>query len=193
MKKQSNTLLAGFIFVGLLLLFFYPTFFFKKIPFPGDLLISQYSPWRYYSFLGYAPGGYPEKFQYFDVIRQIYPWTTYAIHSLGNFQIPLWNPYNFSGAPLAANSQSAVFYPLHIFYFLLPQYIAWSLLIILQPLLIGVGTYLFTRKIGINKWGAILSSIAFSYSLFITVFLEYNTIDQVIIFLPFLLYFSELL
>lgn len=180
------------LFLGVCFLFFYPIFL-GKIPFPGDLLISEYSPWKYFSFLGYAPGGYPEKFQYFDVIRQMYPWTTFVIHSLRTLQFPLWNPYNFSGTPLFANSQSAVLYPLHFLYFLLPQTIAWTILVMLQPFLISIFTYLYVRKIGMGKWGSVLTSIAFGYSLFISVFLQYNTIDQVIIFLPLLLWIAELL
>ncbi|HXS14744.1 MAG TPA: hypothetical protein VN711_01325, partial [Candidatus Saccharimonadales bacterium] len=179
-------------FIGVSLLFFYPIVL-GKIPFPGDLLISEYSPWKYYSFLGYGAGGFPEKFQYFDVIRQMYPWTTFVIHSLKSFQFPLWNPYNFSGTPLFANSQSTVLYPLHILYFVLPQTIAWTLLVMLQPLLISIFTYLYVRKIGMGKWGSVLASIAFGYGLFVSVFLEYNTIDQVIIFLPLLLWITELL
>lgn len=178
-------------FVGICFVFFYPIFF-GKIPFPADLLISEYSPWKYMSFLGYASGAYPEKFQYFDVLRQMYPWTTFVIHTIQSLQFPLWNPYNFSGTPLFANSQSAVLYPFHLLYFLLPQVGAWTLLVMLQPGLASIGTYLYGRKIGLGKWGSTLAGIAFGYCLFFSVFLEYNTIDQVVLFLPFLLWLIEL-
>lgn len=178
------------LFVGICCGFFYQVFL-GKIPFPGDLLVSEYSPWKYFSFLGYAPGGFPEKFQYFDVVRQLYPWTTFVIQSIHSLQIPLWNPYNFSGSPLLANSQSAVFYPLHLLYLFLPQVAAWTLLVMLQPLLASIFTYLYAQKIGISKMGSILASVAFGYSLFISVFLEYNTIGHVVLFLPLLLYVTE--
>lgn len=182
---------------GILFLFFVCLFFFYKtflqglLPFPGDLLLSEYNPWKTYSYDGYNPGSIPNKAQYFDVIRQIYPWKTIVIDSLKHGVIPLWNPYNFSGAPLLANIQSAVFYPLAIIYFFLPQPFAWTVLVMLQPLLTSLFTYLFARKVGIGKTGALLSAIAFAYSLYMSVFLEYNTIGHVIIWLPLALYAFE--
>ncbi len=184
LKKEYKFLL---LLIAVCCLFFYQVFLLGKIPFPGDLLAGEYNPWRSYSFLGFAPGGMPNKAQYFDVIRQLYPWKMLAIESFKHFKIPLWNPYNFSGTPLLANNQSSVWYPLNILYFLFPQFLAWSILVVLQPLLASIGTYLFTRKIGIGKWGSTLSSIAYGYSLFQTVFLEYNTIGHVVALLPWTL------
>ena len=43
---------------------------------------------------------------------QFYPWREYAFDMLRGGQLPLWNPYNGAGAPLIANYQSALFYPL---------------------------------------------------------------------------------
>ncbi|MDP3988162.1 MAG: YfhO family protein [Candidatus Levybacteria bacterium] len=179
-------------------LFFYKIFLQGLVPFPGELLASEYNPWRAYSFLGYAAGGIPSKVQYFDVIRQLYPWKTLSIDILKMGQIPFWNPYNFSGSPLMANFQSAVFYPFNFLYFLpadrqgfFSQINAWTILVFLQVLLAGFFTYLFSREIGIGKKGALLSSISFSLSLFMSVFLEYNIIGQTILWLPLSLYFIE--
>lgn len=188
--RHSN-LFIGLFFAAVLSLFFNKTLLKGYIPFPGDLLISEYNPWKTYSYLGYVPGSYPSKFQYFDVIRQIYPWKTFVISQIAKGQFPLWNPYSFSGAPLMANFQSAVFYPMNILYLIFPQVTVWTILAILQPLLSGIFTYMFCRKIGVGKIGSILSSTAFSYSLFMSVFLEYNTIGQVILWMPLLLYLSE--
>jgi len=124
MKKISPVL----ILLVITILFFYKTFFLGLLPFPGDLLISEYQPWKSYSYLGYNPGSYPSKKQYFDTLRQIYPWRTFVNHELKQGKIPLWNPYNFSGQPLLANLQSQVFYPLTVFYFVFAQPIAWSIL-----------------------------------------------------------------
>ncbi len=109
------------------------------------------------------------------------------IDSLKNLQLPLWNPYNFVGSPLLANFQSAVFYPLNFIYLLTTKLIAWSILVILQPLLAAFFTYLYARKIGLGKLGAIFASTSFAFSSFMTVWLEYNTIGQVVLWLPLLL------
>lgn len=189
LRKEYKLLLLLFIVAGI---FFYQ-FFLGKIPFPGDLLISEYNPWKTYSFLGFAPGGFPNKAQYFDVLRQLYPWRVLAIESFRNFHIPLWNPYNFAGTPFLANDQSAVWYPFNLLYLLFPQTVAWGMLIVLQPLLASIGTYFFARKIGIKKWGSLLASIAYGYCLFQSVFLEYNTIGHCIALLPWPLLGIELL
>src|SRR3990167_10525400 len=102
-------------------IFFYKTFLHGLVSFPGDLLIAEYNPWKTYSYLGYNPGSYPNKAQYFDVLRQLYPWKALSISQLESGNITLWNQYNFSGAPLISNFQSAVFYPLNAIYKFLPQ------------------------------------------------------------------------
>lgn len=188
-KKEIIISLLFFILVSLL--FFYKTIFSGLIPFPGDLLLSSYKPWQAYSYLGYNPGAYPSKFQYFDTIRQIYPWKSLSIDQIKKGEIPLWNPYNFSGSPLMANFQSSIFYALNLLYLILPQITAWTILVIAQTILAGFFTYLFARKIGMDKMQAIFSGVAFSYSLFIAVFLEYNTIVHTILWLPATLYFFE--
>lgn len=171
--------------------FFYKTVIWGHVPFPGDLLVSEYNPWKTYSYLGYVPGSYPSKVQYFDTIRQIYPWRDLVIDQIKNWEVPLWNPYNFSGSPLLANFQSAVFYPFNILFLLLPFPLTWTILIVIQPLLASLFTYLFVRKIGVAKIGAILSGISYGFCLYMATFLEYSIIGNTILWLPFLLYCSE--
>lgn len=186
-KKIFPFLLLSFVAV----FFFRKTFFQGLIPFPGDLLVSEYQPFRSYSYLGYAPGAVPNKAQYFDSIREFYPWRTQVADQLKKGELPFWNPYNFSGSPLLANYQTAVFYPLNLLYLFLDQVNAWSILIILQPLLASFFTYLYVRKIGIGLAGAILAAIAFAYSSYMTVWLEFNTVGQTILWLPLILYSME--
>jgi hypothetical protein len=183
--KISKFTYIPFIILGLIaVLFFYKTFFQGLLPFPGDLLISEYKPWQTYSFLGYNPGSYPNKAQYFDTIRQLYPWRYLAIDLMKHGQIPLWNPYNFSGNPLLANVQSAVFYPFNFIFFIISFPFAWSILIMLQPLLASIFMFFYMRNLKISVSGALLSAIAYGYCLFMSVFLEYNTIGHILIWLP---------
>src|SRR3989338_10144723 len=69
-QKFSITILL----IGIPLLFFYKTILFHKIPFPGDLLMGNYEPYKSDTNLGLAPGSVPHKGQGADVIREIYPW-----------------------------------------------------------------------------------------------------------------------
>jgi len=191
MSKKENLLVILF-FLFLNCIFFFPIFK-GLVPFPGDLLIAHYSPWSKYPFLGYIPGTYPHKAQYFDTLRQIYPWKIFSLETMKNREIPFWNPYNFSGAPLLANHQTAVFYPLNILYFFLSPINAWTILAVLQPFLAAVFTYLFSRKIGIKKEGALLAGTIFGFCGFMSVFLQYNTIGHTVLWLPLILYFIEVL
>ncbi|MFC1646649.1 YfhO family protein [Patescibacteria group bacterium] len=181
-----------FIFLVIInLLFFYKVILYGQIPFPGDILASEYKPWSSYSYLGYNPGSIPSKAQYFDTAKQLYPWRKLAIDELKNGRLPLWNPYNFSGHPLAANIQTAAWYPFNIIFFILPFNIAWTILVMIQPLLASIFTYLFARRLKISSPAAMASSISFGYGLFMSVFLEYNTIGHVIMYLPLALYSLE--
>lgn len=171
--------------------FFFKTVVYRQIPFPGDLLIAEYKPWQAFSYLGYNPGAVPNKAQYPDTLRQIYPWKTLVINSIKRGQLPLWNPYNFSGTPLLANFQSAVFYPLNVFYLLFPQVTAWTILVILQPLLASIFTYLYCKKIGCGSWGSWMAAISYGFSGFMTVWLEYNSVGHAILWLPLILLISE--
>ena len=172
-----------FLIIATVIIFFYPIFK-EQIPFPGDLLVSEYNPWKSYSYEGYVPGSIPNKAQYIDTVRQLYPWKTEALAQLKNKEFALWNPYSFSGAPLMANFQSAVFYPLNLLYFIFSQIDAWTILVILQPLLAFIFTYLYARKMGIGLLGGLFSAVSFSFSYFMAVWVEYNTVGHVVAWLP---------
>lgn len=192
MKKEEIILTLG-LFILLTIIFFYKTVFLGLVPIPGDLLVSEYNPWKTYSYVGYNPGSFPNKAQYFDVLRQLYPWKTFSLDLVKRGELPLWNPYNFSGAPLLANFQSAPFYPLSVVYFLpfFLQIKAWSFLVMLQPLLALFFTYLYAKKIKLSKVGSLFAAISFGFSSFMTVWLEYNTIGHVIFWLPLVLLSAE--
>jgi len=174
-------------------LFFYKMLFQFKIPFPGDILIADYFPFKYESYLGYNPGSYPNKAQYFDVIRQMYPWKIFAVSELKAGRFPLWNPYNFSGMPLFANNQSSVLNPFNLLFFVTSPPVAWSLFVFLQPFLASVFTYLYLRRLKLSNLSSVFGAITYSYSLYMSVFVEYGNFGYTILYLPLLLYAIEVL
>lgn len=185
--KRSELFLAILSTVLLSVGFFFRVFVRGDVPFPGDVLVSEFKPWRTYPFLGYAPGAVPNKAQFPDTLRQLYPWRTAVITAVKDGTIPLWNPYNFAGSPLLANVQSSVFYPLNTLFFVLPQIDAWTILVILQPALALFFTYAYMRKIGLGVPSSILSASSYAFSSFMVVWLEYNTIGHVTLWLPLIL------
>jgi len=189
MKRARQILFLGLIVTTIL--FFHKTFFSGLLPFPGDLLSAEYQPWKSESLLGYVSGSYPNKAQYFDALCQMIPWKIFSWDSIKAGIFPLWNPHNFSGAPFLANIQAALLYPFTYLGTILPYPLAWSIIIILQPLLAGIFMILFMQSIGIFSYGAFLAAIAFAFSQFMTVFLEYSTVGHVILWLPCSLFLIE--
>lgn len=178
------------LLLGIVILFFNQIIF-GKIPFPGDLLASE-NPYKESSYLGFVPGSIPNKAQGGDVIKEIYPWRFFAFESLKKGIIPFWNPYNFSGNPQFANFQTAVFYPLNIFYFILPFNLAWTFLIILQPLMAGVFMFLFgVKALKVSRFAAFIGAIAFAFSSYMTVWIEYGNIGHTMLWLPLTLLFVK--
>lgn len=176
-----------FFFIALAVLFFFNPVFRGQIPFPGDLLVSE-NPYKETSFLGYNPGSIPNKAQGADVIKEIYPWRLFAVESLKKADIPFWNPYNFSGNPQMANFQTAIFYPLNLLYFILPFNAAWTIIIMLQPILAGFFMFLFLRSLKLTEFSSFIGSVAFGFSSYMTVWIQYGNIGHTILWLPFVLF-----
>jgi len=189
MKK----LLPIVVFIGIVFFFFKPFIVNGLLPIPSDNLVGLYNPYRDFYAKEY-PRGIPYKnFLISDPVEQQYPWRQLAVGELKELKLPLWNPYNFSGTPLLANGQSAPFYPLNILFFLLPFPFAWSVLVLLQPILGGIFMYIYLQKIKLSKASCFLGSIVFSFSGFSMVWMEWNIIVQTIIWLPFILFIKETL
>lgn len=186
---MRKDILAFIFFLAVSLAFFYPIFF-GKVPFPGDLLVGEYAPYNSYSFMGYAPGGYPNKGQNFDVLRLLYPWKEFSMESFASGSIPLWNPYSFSGTPHLASMQAGTFYPLNSI-FLIPSFvIAWTLYILVQPILAGFFLYLFLGEFGLQKKSRLFGGVVFAFSSYLVVWMEYGNLVHTILWLPLLLFFG---
>ena len=181
---KRKTIFVSLIFILVSLIFFYPIFK-GKIPFPGDLLMGEYAPYNSYPFLGYAPGGYPNKGQDFDVIRLLYPEKEFSIRSFRNFELPFWNPYNFSGNPHIASLQSGSFYPLNIIFIFFPLITAWTIFIILQPILTSIFSFLFARELKLSIKSSIFTALVFTFSSYSVVWMEYGNIGHSIAWMPF--------
>lgn len=191
MKNFLNFFWPLAIFFVITALFFWPTFLKGYMPFPGDLLVGQYEPYKSNSYFGWGPGGVPHKAQGPDVIREAYPWKFFAIQEIKNGQLPFWNPYSFAGNPQLANFQTAAFYPLNLAFLIFPFNLAWVIFIFLQPILAGFFTYLFAKELGLRRIAAIFSGIVFAFSSFFTVWLEYGNIGHAFLWLPLALYLTE--
>ena len=158
------------------LVFFWQFFIEGLLPIPADTIVGLYHPFRDLYAKDY-PRGIPFKnFLITDPVRQQYPWKELAISIEKKWELPLWNPYSFSGTPLVANFQSAAFYPLNILFFMAPFYVSWSFFVLLAPILAGIFLYLYLQSLGLNKWASIYGSIVFSFSGFFVSWLDWGNV-----------------
>lgn len=182
MGKTTKRFWPVAVIIFVWLLFSAPYFFKGLVPFPSRYLVTFFPPWN-------AVYGMPVKNNAMpDVITQIYPWKKLTIDTWKNGEIPLWNPYSFSGTPHLANYQSAVLSPINLLFFILPFLDAWSIMILLQPLLAGFFMYLFLRSLERSQAASLIGSLAFMFSGFMVVWMAYGTLGYAGLFLPLILY-----
>ena len=175
-----------FIFI-VWFIFANPYFLKNKAPFPSNYQVNNFAPWSVNSkFWGPVKNAAMP-----DIITQIYPWRHLVINIWKQGQVPLWNPYTFSGNPLLANYQSTVLSPFNVLFFIFPFVDSWSILVLLQPLLAGLFIYLFTRSLKVSNVGCFISSVSFMFCGFITSWMGYATLGYAILFLPLALFCIE--
>lgn len=183
MKKHKGVV-AIVAIIAAITIFFHPFLFSNRLPIPSDTIVGLYHPFRDLYAKNY-PNGIPFKnFLITDPVRQQYPWRNIVIENFKNMQLPLWDPYSFSGTPLLANIQSATFYPGNLFFFFFPFSYAWSILILLQPLVAGIFLYMYLRNLRVSIEGSILGALAFAFSGFFIAWLEWGTVLHVALWLP---------
>lgn len=185
--SRCGSKLPVFFILLVWLIFSYPYFLQNKIPYPSTYQVNHFFPWSAYEkYWGPVKNGAMP-----DITDQIYPWRHFTIETWKKAQIPFWNPNSFSGNPHLANYQSAVFSPLNLLFFIFPFVDAWSLLILLQPLLAGIFTYLFLRELKVGREGSVLGSTVFMFCGFMVVWMAYGTLSYAILFLPLSLFAIE--
>lgn len=162
-----------------------PYFLKGNIPFPTTYLVSFFAPWNTNPGIPVKNNAMP------DVITQIYPWKKFTIDTWKMGQIPLWNPYSFSGTVHAANYQTAVFSPMNLLFFALPMVHAWSVMVLLQPILAGLGMLLYLKTLNRTIWGQTLGSVSFMFCSFMVTWMAYGTLGFAVAVIPFILWGIE--
>ncbi len=136
-----------------------------------------------------APWNGPEPKQAWDVLQadsvlQFFVWRKLAIEE----GLTETNPYTFGGSPLAANSQSAVWYPPHVILRWLRvraddaiDLLAWFHLFVL-----GAGVFALCRKAGAGTAPSVASAIAVQLSPFALGWLALASVPTTIAWIPWL-------
>lgn len=170
------------IILAVWMVFAYPYWGKGLVPFPSKYLVTFFAPWSNVYGMPVKNNAMP------DVITQVYPWKHVTSATWKRAELPLWNPFSFSGTSHVGNYQSAVFSPINALFLVLPEIHAWSIMILLQPILAGLFMFLFLRSRNLSAFGSVLGSLAFMFCGFIVVWMAYGTLGYVVLFLPLILY-----
>ncbi len=164
------------ILVALAALYWRDVLFTSQVLLPGAML------------RGFAPfGGDPQapwNLLQWDALGQYFPWRTFAARELQSGHIPLWNPYQFSGAPFIANGQSAVFYPLNIVFWIFDVARAFGLSAFLHTLLASIGTYALLQNWKLTRAASLLGAVAFGFCGYLASWVMLPTLANTASWLP---------
>jgi hypothetical protein len=131
-----------------------------------------------------------------DVEFFFYPTRVALANALreGHWRSILWSPYIFGGYPLFAEGQTGTLYPLNLLLGLpyLSPLATYNALIVLHYFLGSAFTYTYARVIGIERIGALVSSIVFAFSGFLVSHLAHMSLMNAAIWLPLIFLFTEL-
>ncbi|NPV09738.1 MAG: YfhO family protein [Anaerolineae bacterium] len=120
--------------------------------------------WRLVTGDAFAPAGGG------DLASFLYPYYTFAARSLQRGQIPLWNPYVFSGMPFIGDVQNGLLYPPNLALFLLQPRLTYpdmQAMSVLHLWLAGGLTFTCLHHLpglGLGRGPALLGATAFMFS-----------------------------
>ena len=151
---------APLFFLLLATLFLWRSTFTGEVFLPANLL-GHVAPWTAAIKPGQLPPWNPLRW---DGVAQFYPWRHFAGETVRSGLVPLWNPYQFCGTPFVANSQSAVFYPGNLLFYILPTVRAFGVSALLHLALCGWFTYLLLLRLGCREPSALLGGVVYAFS-----------------------------
>lgn len=124
-------------------------------------------------------------------LLQFYPWRSLAFELAASGELPLWNPWVGSGAPLLANLQTAVFYPPNWLYLIIPTEYAMGIGGLLHLVWAGLGMVVYLRQLEIGWEGQGVGSLSFVLGGYVVGRFSFLTLVSAVAWLPWLLWSLE--
>lgn len=182
-----------FAIIGLL--FLLPLILFWPQTIGGQTLIPtenlyQFEPYATYREVVRAPE-IPHNALLSDLVLQNLPWKQFIRDQFAAGEIPLWNPYQFSGIPFMAAGQQSTLYPLSVLYYIMPLTAAYGWFTVINLWLAGVFMLALARGLGISHTGATLSAITYQLAGMFVASAVHPMIIGAVIWLPLLLLMIE--
>ena len=174
------------------LLWFWPQTFGGRTLLPADNLY-QYQPWQSYATQFGIRTPYNALIS--DLVLENLPWKSFINDQLraGRPADILWNPRSFAGVPFLAAGQHSALYPFSLLFYILPLWRAYGLFSALQLGLAAVGMFVFGRVLKQRRAAAVLAAIAYAFSGFYIVSVNFTMMIAAAAWLPLILALIEII
>jgi len=124
-------------------------------------------------------------------LLQFYPWRLAALESVRAGFLPLWNPWLGNGAPLAANYQSALFYPPNWLSLIIPLDLSLNWLMVLHIIWAGVGMVKLARSLNYSLLGQVVTGLAFGMGQYVVARASFYSINAAVAWLPWVIWATD--
>lgn len=184
MKLRSAPFWAQALLLGLLLAAVeHAPVFLGRTPLAAEIVIN-FPPWNE---VRGGPQVVLPHAELGDSITQFYPWRMFAHSAYRQGVLPAWNPHLLLGTPFVANSTSAVFYPIHALYLVLPPNAGWALAALIRTALAVLFAALLAREAGASTAGSLAAGVIFAHCGFMVAWQAWPQADAAL-WLPLALY-----
>jgi len=99
-----------------------------------------------------------------DQINFFIPFTNLAWTEVHHGHLPLWDPYNALGMPLAFNWESATFSVPALVGYLVPLHLAYTVQVLVTLAIAGTGVYVLGRMLGLGVLGCTMAATVYELS-----------------------------
>lgn len=162
-RRSKETLTVALLFAAVATLFFGRSFFSDRLFVP--MHTDEFQPW--------SAGATEEsladiKDHHFttasDKLISFRADDAISLRLWRDGELPLWNPTNAGGVPHLGQGLYGVFYPFHAIFRIVSPERAYGILAALHHFLLALFTYLYVRRIGGGREGAVIAALGFSFS-----------------------------
>jgi hypothetical protein len=186
LARREHLLAACLLGLGVLV-FMWPALIEGRL-FASNGALYLLAPWREYAPANLEAISNP---LLRDIPTTYYPWDVFDRQSLLHGVIPTWNPLVLAGTPYFSNPQNGTQTLLNLPLWLLPLNYALGLVAAAKLWIAALGAYLLARELELDFWPGVLAGVCFALCGFMTVWLTYQGVTAVAVWLPWLILLVE--
>ncbi|MCG3161136.1 MAG: hypothetical protein JMDDDDMK_02254 [Acidobacteria bacterium] len=126
-----------------------------------------------------------------DAVFWFFPAYKFVAEQIKSGSLPLWNPYQYSGAPMFAEWQAGALNPINWIYLIETTSRALTLSLEIGFAIALLAAFSYARSIGFNRRAAVVSAVIYGLSGFLVARTLYPGFLHIVALAPFVLYFVE--